>query len=147
MAYVRGARRHPMFAITITPEMEAQIERELAEAEKPPANTPPALPRPTGPKAKKSKAKCGTLAGHAAHRYYGEEQCFDCREVMAIHRRNTYKPRQKPKRPHDESKCGTLAGYSSHRRHGESHCQPCKDAVAAHRKRNYWAQRGVGLAA
>ncbi|WP_394253661.1 hypothetical protein [Arthrobacter pityocampae] len=147
MAYVRGARRHPMFVLTITPEMEEQIEKDIEQAKRDIEAKLKAVKASKPRTPRRDTQPCGTTAGYYRHLRKREPMDDACRTAGLAHRaarRAGIKPKRKL------SPCGTYAAYRRHVEHGEQVDDACEKAKTQHHAERYverMARREMELAA
>ncbi|MDQ0735315.1 hypothetical protein [Arthrobacter agilis] len=125
--YQYGAPRRPAVRLVITPEMEAQIEKEIGATEPRKRAASKASDRglKTTRAPRSDRHPCGTRGAYFRHMRSNERPCEPCtianREYRAASKASRRKPRElKP--------CGTTAAYQRHLVRGEKPCEPCAEA-------------------
>jgi len=89
-----------------------------------------------------TEPRCGTTAGHQAHRTRGEKPREACREARRRYSREW--KRRRGVRPWKAAQCGTASGYTAHYARGEKPCGPCREAQRIY-YRAYRRRKGLGL--
>lgn len=73
-------------------------------------------------------SKCGTVAGHSAHKRRGEQPCVLCLEA-----RRAYNRERKVRKGRQLAPCGTPSAAARHKRNGEPVDEACRLAANAQR--------------
>lgn len=80
------------------------------------------------------KGRCGSEAGHQAHRKRGERSCGDCLDARKAARKARYRKLRDEQGDRTaptvdpQGRCGTVAGVQAHYRRNESLCEECSTA-------------------